>query len=279
MSLYGVIHSARGIVDWPFVRPSRLKWERKRFLSPRSNGAYFGVYESFASARTALPASPGFNHEAIAREYIETRTERAFEYDYPVMLWLEKAFRAGAKSVLDIGGSVGVHYYAYRPYLDMPADLSWDIVEVPIIASFGRELAAERGALPFSFTSDLNEAIGAGRHDVWISAGAIQYFEDAHPAKLLSHCAQRPAHLLLNKLPLHDGDDFVTTQNLGYGAFSPVHVYNRTRFIRSIQELGYTPLDTWDVHERLMYVPGHHECSFDKFTGVYFLDRTKGQSQ
>lgn len=274
MSIYGVIHSARRIVDSPLIRPSRLNWERKRFLSPQTFAAYFGVYENFASARAELPDNPGFNRKALAREYIDVRTKRVFEYDYPVMWWLDKAFRLGAKSVLDIGGSVGVHYYAYRQYLEMPPGLSWEIVEVPEIASLGRELAVEREARPLRFTTDLNEALVARSQDVWISAGAIQYFEDAHPAKLLGLCERRPPHVLLNKLPLHDGDDFVTTQNLGEGSFSPVHIYNRADFIGSIEALGYVLRDAWDVHERSMHIPGYPKLSFATFTGLYFVART-----
>jgi len=275
MSIYGVIHSARRIIDSPLVRPSRLKWERKRFLSLGSYAAYFGVYESFASARRELPDSPGFNLKALAHEFInERRTNRVFEYDYPVMWWLEKAFHLGATSVLDIGGSVGVHYYAYRRYLEMPAGLSWEIVELPEIVSLGRELAIKHHALPLRFTTDLDEAVGARSQDVWISAGALQYLEDAHPAKLLNLCERRPPHVLLNKLPLHDGDDFVTTQNLGEGSFSPVHVYNRKHFIQSIEDLGYTLRDTWDVHERSMHIPGQPKHSFGTFTGLYYVDRS-----
>lgn len=275
MSIYGAIHSARGIIDWPLVRPSRLRWERKRFLSPRNYASYFGVYESFASARRELPDNPGFNLRALANEHVDVRTKRVFEYDYPVMWWLQKAFDLGAMAILDIGGSVGVHYYAYRRYLEMPAGLSWEVVEVPQIASLGREIAREQQVLPLKFTTDLNAAAGAGVQDVWISAGAIQYLEDAHPAKLLKHCRSRPPHVLLNKLPLYDGDDFVTAQNLGEGCFSPVHVYNRARFVLSIEALGYMLRDAWDVHERSMHIPAHRECSFATFTGLYFVDLKK----
>jgi len=272
MSIYGAIHSARRIIDCPLVRRSRMKWERKRFLSPETYAAYYGVYESFASARRELPDNPGFNLKALADEHVNVRTKRVFEYDYPVMWWLQMAFRLGAKNILDIGGSVGVHYYAYRGYLQMPADVTWEIVEVPEVASIGRELAVAREATPLRFTTDLNEASAARSQDVWMSAGAIQYFEDAHPAKLLRRCERRPPHVLLNRLPLHDGDDFVTTQNLGQGCFSPVHVYNRTDFIRSIEVVGYMLRDTWDVHERGMHIPGYPERSFETFTGLYFVD-------
>ena len=273
MSVYGAIRAARRIADWSMVQPSRLRWEERRFLDPQSVAAYFGVYASFAQARSSLPPGPGFNLGALAREYVQARTTRVFEYDYPVMRWLERAFGAGATRVLDIGGSVGVHYFGYRKYLDMPASLSWDVVEVPEIAAIGRGLASRWGAPGLKFATDLEEALRSASHDVWNSAGAIQYLEDAHPARLLGRCRTPPGHLLLNKLPLYGGEDFVTTQNLGEGAFSPVHVYNTGRFIQTIEEHGYVLEDLWDVNERTMHVPGHPERSFGCFTGLYFVRR------
>ena len=56
----------------------------------------------------------------------------------------------------------------------------------------------------------------------------------------------------------------------GCGAFAPLHVCNADRFIRSIEALGYTLADRWDVHERALHVPGHPERSFPRFTGLYF---------
>lgn len=275
MSIYGAIQAARRFINGPLIRPARLRWEEEAFLSPRAVAGYFGVYDSFAQARQHLPQSPGFNLGALAHEYVDVRTKRVFEYDYPVMRWLEQAFRSGATSVLDIGGSVGVHYYAYSRYLEMPAALTWEIVELPAIAAIGMDLCAQQHASALRFTTDLYEAIGARSHDVWISAGAIQYFEDAHPASLLDLSAPRPRHVLLNKLPLYGGEDFVTTQNLGEGSFSPLHVYNEERFIQSIEGLGYTLTDSWDVHDRAMHIPGYPERSFHWFKGLYFVHQAQ----
>lgn len=274
MSLYGVIHAARGIMNSSLLRPTRLRWEEQHFLESGSFGAYFGVYGTFEEAREKLPQNPGFNLAALAPEYVNVRAKRVFEYDYPMIRWLEKAFQAGAASVLDIGGSVGVHYYAYGKYLKMPATLSWRVVEVPEMVSIGQALADRNGATALSFSSDLVGAMSADRREVWISAGAIQYIQDAHPSALLEKCRARPRHILLNKLPLYDGEDFVTTQNIGEGSFSPLHVYNKMNFIRSVERMGYVLCDAWDVHERSMQIPCHPEHSFASFSGLYFLRRS-----
>jgi hypothetical protein len=118
---------ARRVREWlegPTTRPLLLSWRRRQFFSPEGFGFYFGLFDSFESARRWLPASPGFSHEALVAEFADQRTRRVFAYDYPVMWWLQRAFGEGASEVLDIGGSVGVHYYAYRSYVDMPAGLA-----------------------------------------------------------------------------------------------------------------------------------------------------------
>lgn len=272
MSLLSVVRTARQILDGPLVRPARVHLGRQQFLSREGWGAHFGVFDSFAAARAWLPRSPEFDHAALAAEYVDVRSKKVFAYDYPVMQWLQRAFQGGATSVLDIGGSVGVHYYAYHRYFDMPANLSWHVVEVPAMVAIGQDLAVQNGATALHFMDDLDRTATTRTHDVWLSAGALHYLEDARPERLLKLCAVRPKHILLNKLPLYGGEDFVTTQNIGEGSFAPLHVYNRARFIHNIKELGYTLWDKWAVHERSMYLPGHPDRSFPSFTGLYFVD-------
>ena len=263
------IQIARQILEGPVVGPAFLNWKRKQFLTEAGYCEYFGVFDSFEAARASVPPSPEFDHAALAKSYLEVHVHTVFEYDYPVMWWLQRAFSGGARIVLDIGGSVGVHYYGYRRYVDMPADLTWRVAEVPSMVAIGRELATKSDGGALSFTDDLAGALSGT--DVWTTSGAIQYIEDARPSDLLKRCEmRRPRHLLLNKLPLYAGKDFVTTQNLGDGCFSPVHIYNRRRFIADIEKLGYTLRDQWEVNERSLRIPGHPERSFGGFSGLYF---------
>lgn len=74
MSMYRVLRTARClVVDGPLIRPSRLKWERQQFLAPHNLGAHYGVYRSFAEARSQLPSNPGFNLGSLAHEYVRVR--------------------------------------------------------------------------------------------------------------------------------------------------------------------------------------------------------------
>lgn len=238
------------------------------FLSAEGLNSYYGVFNSFGEARHCLPKSEEFNQRVLTAEYTRVRMHRVYSYDYPIMYWLSVAFGCGAKSVFDSGGSVGVHYHGYKKLLAYPPELNWQVYEQPAIAQLGTEIASATDAPGLVFTDALN--LHNMRADVWISAGAIHYIENGRPSSLLQACARRPQHVLLNKLPLYEGDDFVSAQNLGENSFAPQHVYNRERFIADICNIGYRLVDSWDVPERNFYLPGHPEKSFSRFTGLYF---------
>ncbi|MDM0084953.1 methyltransferase, TIGR04325 family [Variovorax sp. J31P179] len=266
------VRAVRGLFDGPLARPVLPQWTVEHFLSGQGAGFHYGVFGTFEQARAWLPASKEFENAALATEYLASRARRISTYDYPVLLWLLRAIQGDATSVLDIGGSVGVHYYAYRRHIQFPAALTWRVVEVPTMAAIGRNLATTSAATALSFAEELTHAVMSVSSDIWLAAGALQYMEDARPRELLKRCFERPKHLLLNKLPLYEGDDFVTTQNIGSGSFAPLHVFNRRRLIEEIQALGYSLRDKWLVPEHSLYLPGHPERSLSCFTGLYFVD-------
>lgn len=256
----------RQLLDVP-IRPARVRLKRKQFFTPEGFCDYFGVFESFDAARAWLPHSLEFDHPALAQGYDE-HTRHVFAYDYPMMWWLQQAFRGGASTVLDIGGSFGVHYYAYRRYLQMPDDLIWQVVEVPAMVAVGREFAALHEAIALRFTVDLKEA---GRYaSIWLSAGALQYIDEGRIDRLLQMSGARPPHILINKLPIFDGSAFVTAQNIGHGCYAPVQVFSRKSFVSEIEALGYMLIEEWKVHERSLLIPGHPELFIQAFSGFYF---------
>ena len=260
----------RDFLDGPLARPVLMHWGRKHFLSERGTGLHFGIFDSFDSARRWLPVSSEFNTNAVHKEHVEARTRRVFASDYPVMWWLSAAFRDGAQSILDVGGSVGVHYYRYLPFIDMPETLSWNIVEVPSVVAMGRTLAAVRKAAALEFSPNLNESLSRVCADLLMCTGTLQYLEDVGPASLIKRMAHGPSRLLFNKLPLVDGEGFITTQNLGGGCFAPMRVFNRNAFIDAVEAQGYVLNDEWSVHERALHLPGFPERSIPHFTGLYF---------
>lgn len=251
------------------MRELRERRYRQWFLSDAGYAASYGVYRSFEEARREVPATPGFDQPSQGQDYVD-RLDHVFTYDYPVLFWLGRAFAQGARAILDVGGNIGVHYYAYQRYLDYPPDLRWTVAEVPAVAAAGRRLAEKRGTPALAFTTEL-EAPRVEAADVILSAGALQYIESPRLEALLAG-ARRPAFVILNKLPLHDGEEFVSLQNIRNG-FSPHWVFNRARIVRGMSALDYDLVDEWRVPERSLRLFGHPECSLSAFSGLCFRRR------
>ncbi|RZI83552.1 MAG: methyltransferase, TIGR04325 family [Rubrivivax sp.] len=252
----------------PGIEALRRRRHLAHFFSSRGYGAHYGVFSSFEQARDWLPKTGEFDRPEFSEEYLGVRTQRVFAYDYPVMFWLKMAFAQGATSVFDIGGSVGVHYYAYSKFLDYPEQLHWTVCELSHAVRLGRELAVKEDARQLHFTESMAPAEIAA--DVLIMAGTLEFIEDWRFGDFLRRCQRRPNHILLNKLPLHNGDDFVSTQHICAGAFAPHHVFNRAKFIESVEREGYRLVDAWDVPDRSFFMPGHPDKSFDTYSGLHF---------
>jgi putative methyltransferase (TIGR04325 family) len=168
--------------------------------------------------------------------------------------------------VFDVGGHVGVSFHGWRRYLDYQPGLRWLVQEVPAVAAAGATLAKERGATQLSFTSDL--AAGRGC-DVLLSAGALQYVDLTVP-QLLAAVGSRPRHLVLNKLPVYDGEGFWTVQSTGR-AFHAYRIYNRTELVTSIEALGYRLVDDWQNREQHCEIPFTRGKDIDAYSGFYFV--------
>jgi putative methyltransferase (TIGR04325 family) len=252
--------------QWGPVQAVRRRRYRSFFESAAGFGAHWGVFPSFAEARLAAPDSAGFNQERFASKY-DDRLQRIFPYDYPVLLHLQKAFATdNACGVLDIGGHVGVHYYAYRGRIPFPSNLTWQVVEVEAVAAAGRDRCRRLGIKNLEFTTSLGD-FGTIPRDVVLSAGALHYLEGPLLWDLIAGGQSKPKHIILNKLPLYDCDDFVSLQHIETG-FAAHHVWNRSKFIARFVDLGYTLVDEWSVPERqlTMFDDGR---SFGPYSGLY----------
>jgi putative methyltransferase (TIGR04325 family) len=187
------------------------------------------VRRSPRSAPTGRPT--GFDVGGVAeQEILRSRVDRIFPYDYPVLFWLRPLLVPGAV-VFDYGGHVGVHFYAYGRVLEFPPGLTWTVCELPAVVEAGRTLAVEREAPSLRFTGSTAEASGA---DVLIASGVLQYVESPPLGELLAGLAEPPRHVFVNKLPLTDGEPFITLQHGGVH-FPAVRVCNRDAFIDSIR--------------------------------------------
>jgi putative methyltransferase (TIGR04325 family) len=229
-------------------------------------GAFWGIFPDFNEAIRSAPDlnRVGYDAPAPAHMYRE-RLDTVYPNDYPVLFWLREALKESS-TVFDYGGHVGIAYYAYRKYLTYPEDLTWIVCDLPVVTAAGEELAREREAASLVFTNSFERA---GQASVLLAAGSLQYVDSPCLAMALSGLDSRPRHLLINRLPLYDGETFVTLQNIGT-AFCAYRVFNRIDFINSIISQGYQLVDAWENSDISCSIPFHPGRSVPAYSGLYF---------
>lgn len=257
------------MLDALLALPPLAQWRAHRFdaafAAGRAGGSCRGVFRSFGEAAAAAPRTLplGYDNGDAAAMYRD-RLERVYPSDYAMMLWLARAWADGARRVFDLGGHVGIGYYAYQRYLDYPDGLAWQVHDVPAVMDSGRALAAQRdvhGRLTFAERFD-----AAAQADLLFSSGCLQYLE-ASLAEKLATLPRRPRWLLLNLLPLHDELDYWTVQSIGR-AFCPYHIQRRAPFFDALHALGYRTLDVWENAEKgcaVSFEPGYE---LDRYHGA-----------
>lgn len=241
---------------------------RRRFARQRIDyNAYCGVYPDFASAYDAAPTTLpiGYDHAETALLYA-ARTRYVLACDYPALFWLDRLFREGCRSVIDLGGSIGIKYYAFRRYLDYPDDLHWTVCEVPSIAAAGQAWARDHDTQQqITFTHRREDADG---HDILFASGCLQYLD--YPLReLLDALSVPPRHVLINVVPLHPDKSFFTVQNMGR-LYCVYGISAHAEFVAHMKGRGYAIRDQWDQPDRRCDIPYHPQHTVDKYYGFLF---------
>ncbi|SFM99823.1 methyltransferase, TIGR04325 family [Dokdonella immobilis] len=239
---------------------------RRRFRAHRRGNAYYGVYASFEAARADIPPGlpPDYNTAAAAELY-EQRLSRLEASDYPALYWLQRMLGEGCRRIVDLGGHVGLSYYAFQPYLDYPRDLLWQVHDVPAVMEKGRALCAERGEQRRLAFVDLDAVDGC---DVLMAKGALQYL-DYSLVELLKAQRVLPRRLLVNLTPMHPDRSFFTLQNIGV-AVCPYRIGAVPEFLHGIRALGYRLIERWEHLDRSVQIPFCPEYSIDRYHGMCF---------
>jgi putative methyltransferase (TIGR04325 family) len=206
----------------------------------------------------------GYDHDELGSMY-RARIDKAQQSDYAPLFWL-KGIVSGATRVFDFGGHVGVSFHGWRRYLEYPPGMQWKVYDVPAIVRAGIDLAAERQSDGLSFTSDLRDGNDC---TVLLLAGSLQYVDMTIPELLAAMDGARPRHILLNKMPLYDGESFVTVQSTGR-AFHPYRIVNRDELVRSVLALGYRVVDDWQNSEQRCKIPFARGRDIDAYSGYLF---------
>ncbi len=239
---------------------------KRRFARSRDANLFHGV---FADAEAAIASAPnslplGYDNPGAAAMYFSRMQHE--EYDYPAMLWLERSLRQGMRSIFDIGGHIGIKYYAFSKALDFPSDIDWLVCDVPAVVERGRAAARSRDPLGrLRFTSDYAEANSC---DVLFASGALQYL----PMELgdwLGRLEMRPRRIILNTTAIHPTRSFYTLNSIGT-AFCAYRVSAEPEFVASVLRRGYRERDRWINKGKPLYLPFDEELSLDDYRGYCF---------
>ena len=228
---------------------------------------FYGVHASFDDAQRSIPtnAPQGYDVPGGGDRYVE-RTRQIYPADYPVMVWLGKAFSEGETRVADLGGHIGVAYYAYRPLLCFPETLSWTVFDLPQVIARGRQFAQEHdkhGQLDF-----IDDLARAGAASILLASGSLQYTKRSLTDHL-RQLPQLPKWVILSQLPVHDSQTYYTVQCLGF-TYCPYRVICRLELEEQMRSIGYDIADRWDNLEKRLELTTIPERSLDSYAGYCF---------
>jgi putative methyltransferase (TIGR04325 family) len=237
---------------------------RYYWIFPRNPNVYRGVFKTFAQAESSIPRKllSGYNHTQAHRCEIE-EVEQFNPRDYSLLDSLKIAL-SDSSYVFDLGGGIGDGYYAYRKMITFAENLHWTVCDVETAIEIGQKLANQHRVTGLSFTSDFKDADGA---DLLITCGALQYIEPSL-ADLIDSLTVKPKHILIHRIPVYDGETYVTLQNI-LTSVCPYKIQNRDALITSLKALGYQLINSWKDN-RTCSIPFHPELFVDGYYGFYF---------
>lgn len=267
MSPFNLMHKAiDDLRDLPGIWHLRKRKFDRRFENARRAHLFRGIYESFEAAAAAAPATRPHSYDnAQAAEMYDTRM-RVEQFDYPALFWLARVIQDGARSIFDLGGHIGIKYYAFSEFLPRPDDLKWTVCDVPAVVDRGRKLASARGVdRTLRFTDRAADADGS---DVIFASASLQYLPYTL-ADLISALENKPTGIIVNLTPLHPALSFFTLNAIGV-AFCPYRVMSEGEFQGSLRTLGYRVQDQWKNIGKAMSLPFAEHYDVEAYSGAYF---------
>jgi putative methyltransferase (TIGR04325 family) len=268
MGPFGLLHRAvDALRDFAPVRLLGRAAYARKFAKARDVHIFHGVFDSFDQAVAWIPQSrlSGYDNVDSARLY-ENRL-KIDDYDYPALFWISASFQEGMKSVVDLGGSIGIKYYAFSETIALAQDLKWTVVDVPTVVDQGKKFAEQKGLsrsrLDFSASTSVSNGV-----DILYVSGALQYLPMTL-SEILETLSRKPRRIIVNTTPLHETKSFFTVNNIGT-ALCAYRVQARGPFIKSVEAQGYRLRDSWsNISKRmnLPYEPGH---SIENYSGFCF---------
>ncbi|HSI58146.1 MAG TPA: methyltransferase, TIGR04325 family [Ideonella sp.] len=267
MSDDGLIDRAAEVVrQLPGLRQWRQAAFDRHFAHNTRDNLFRGV---FATAEAALASAPpsrpqGYDNQASSALYLKRLA--IDDHDYPAMFWLQRSLDEGLLRIADLGGSVGIKYFAFEKVFAFPPGLQWRVIDVPAVAARGREFAASLGAGPaLQFSDSLAELDGM---QVLYASGVLQYLP-VTLAELLGGLRERPRRLIVNTTPIHAERTFFTLNSIGT-AYCAYRVEARQAFVAEVERCGYRLRGEWRNLGKQMSLPFDRASSLRSYAGFCF---------
>jgi putative methyltransferase (TIGR04325 family) len=237
------------------------------WIYPRADDRVLGVFPDYDAA---LKVAGGRSQANYDRNNVKKTREKEQQIvddyfqdsDYPALFWLSRIMTNESR-IIELGGSVGYAFYSYRRRLTYPEGMRWTIVELPEAVRLGREIAAARSEQQLSFTESIGDC---GQCSIFLTSGTLQYIQ-RDVSDMIREFPKAPDHLIINRVPVYDGEEYWTVQNLGTNKV-PYRIHCRKRLIDSLAELGYELHDTWKK-PRKVFVPFAPERTVENYEGFY----------
>ena len=229
----------------------------------RRVSSYRVPYKDFAEARGIATPKPNGYEQCRPQIYIWD-AQRTQPGEYPVLFWLQQVLPCASR-LFDYGGNLGVLYYAYSRLMPMPPKLTWTVCDIDPFIPEGRKMAAERGVDQLQFTYDFEDGDGA---EIFLVSGSLHFIETPISTQL-ARLKRPPQHLFINRIPLTDGPETVTLQDIVEG-FLPCVIRNRDEFVQSVEQAGYRLHDSWNILEKQCALPLYPDRSAYWYSGFYF---------
>ena len=223
---------------------------RKKFLENIEDNLFMGSFESFAAAQAGAPPAKavGYDNAEKARDLY---SHQIYFYDYPALFWIGRSLDEGMHSVFDLGGHVGIKYYAFKRLLNYPENLRWTVCDVPGVVKTGQELAVERGSTSqLSFTTDYGAASG---FDVLFASGSLQYLPQ-RISEILATLPVKPKRIVVNTAAVHPDRTLFTLNSIGF-AVCPYRIQHHEELLSELTSAGYKRRDGWRNEGKPIEVP------------------------
>lgn len=236
---------------------------------------YQRPFPTFADAAAAIAGDEGGGHANPHQIGLTVRdAKKARPSDYPALFYIQ-GLLPQIRTVFDLAGGVGNAFYCYSKYLDMPAGLSWRILELPEQIRIGAELAKERNEHRLHYAAKWDEAEGV---DLLIITAALHCIEKPL-SRMISELRRKPRYVLINRAALVDCPGFATVKE-GRLYRIAVSLYNRDELIRGYESLGYELVDSWQIAEpeHWVDVTCYPDRSVRAYSGLFLRLNDPGNS-